>query len=633
MFKGTVSQIAPMRITHVSLILLAIIPVCLNARAQAPRPLGVNISGSGAFVNLMNETNRFVNATGYDTLGWPTSDFELVLADSRPVAEWSNDIDDPEVYRVDIGGTYHCSFQGIATVAISGSSAQIENQQYDSIANTTAYDIVVPHTQGANYGFLYESFTNTKRTASSASNTGVSSMKVMRPGYDLSTTKVFTDEYIGLLTSANFAGYRFYPVENIWDAEPVYPAVTKWSQRKLPRDCSQLSMASIDGKADGWCWEYIIQLANILGKDIWINIPISCDSDYVAHLATMLKTQLDPSINVYVENSNEVWSPTQATHGPYNQAEADYYGITFDQNYARRTVELARWFASVFGADAINNRIRVVLGAQQSYGGRSDAHLNYINSTFGPPKNFIYALSPSLYFGTTEPNGDTSAIVEGMLADITAQLDSATDPSYRSDVLARAKQWSLPGGCVSYEGGPGIPSGGGKTNLANQIEANRGVGIVSAIEKNYLDGWFYRGGGLAMYFTIESGYNRYGCWGITDDYTKPDRNYRMQAIRDVIASAAVHTPVIAMPPSFNIVASPNPAIQGTDILFNCVTDGDVAISVVNVLGTDVVSPLNRYCSKGPQDIYFDLSACPNGLYTIVVQSGSSISRARLVLVH
>src|SRR5689334_23121007 len=99
-----------------------------SSSGQTRHPLGVNITSDGAFINIMNATNRFVNAGGYDSLGWPTSDFDLVLTDGRPVAEWSNDIDDPEVYRIDYGGTYHCAFNGIAAIGISGSEAQLANQ-------------------------------------------------------------------------------------------------------------------------------------------------------------------------------------------------------------------------------------------------------------------------------------------------------------------------------------------------------------------------------------------------------------------------------------------------------------------------------------------------------------------------
>ena len=122
------------------------------------------------------------------------------------------------------------------TVAISGSGAQIQNTSYDSITNTTYFTINVPQTIGANHGFLYMTFSATRRAPSSPPNSGISALKVMRPGYSLTTNKIFTDEYIALLKAADFACYRFYGVQNVWDAEPTYPAVSPWNMRKTPND-------------------------------------------------------------------------------------------------------------------------------------------------------------------------------------------------------------------------------------------------------------------------------------------------------------------------------------------------------------------------------------------------------------
>ncbi len=495
--------------------------------------LGVNLDNNGAFVNMMKHTNRFQKAVGYDNSGYPTSDFDLVLMDARPVAEWAGQIDDPEGYRVDVSGQYKSSFTGQANITVSGTAVTVENKTYDSQSNTTFFTIVVGGYPNANHGLVFLSFTNTRRTPADELNTGITNIKIHRPGYEVSTDKIFTDEFIRLCTAADFSCYRFYNVQNIWQGEPVFPAVTSWNMRKLPSDVTQ---QPINGKKDGWCWEYIIELANILKKDIWINIHISCDSVYVTTLANFLKERLNHSINIYVENSNEVWSPTHETEGPYNNAQAKQYGITFDENYARRSVELSRWFANVYGENAINSKIRVVLAGQHAYNGRSDNHLNYINKTFGEPKKYIYATSTALYFQSAQANGNPDEINNGMITDIQGQMENKSASTYRLNHIDKAKKWGLIGGCTSYEGGPHLPSGGGNNNLANQILSHRTEKMGDVTRLNYEEGWKELNGGLAMYFTLVSGYNRYGCWGITDDYTKPERNYKMKAMRDIIGT-------------------------------------------------------------------------------------------------
>ncbi|MFN8361508.1 MAG: T9SS type A sorting domain-containing protein [Candidatus Kapaibacterium sp.] len=520
---------------------LAVVLLLLGAQwsySQTPKPLqlGVNLDDNGAFVNMVNHTNRYNKATGYDTNDWPTSDFDLTLLDGRPATEWTNTIDDPEKYRIDYSGRYAGSFIGSATLRATGTSVSVENLMYDSLKNTTQFELVVGGYPNANHGLVFLSFTNTRRTAQDTLRSGITSLKIMRPGYPLATEKVFTDEYIALCKAANFACYRYYGVQNIWDGEPTYPAKTTWDKRKTPQDASQRTLAGINGKRDGWCWEYIIELANILNKDIWVCVHMSCDSGYVTSLAQMLKEKLNPGINIYVENSNEVWSPTQATFGPYNQAEATANKITFDQNYARRAVELSNWFSGVYGKAEMNDKVRVILSGQHAYNGRSDNHLNYIKKTFGEPKDFIYATSTALYFGSTkDTNPDPRVINQGMREDIGNQITNSKSGFYRLNHINKAQTWGLKGGCTSYEGGPGVPSGGGTKNLAAQILAHRTEEMGNIVEYNYKDGWQALGGGLAMYFTLTSAYNRYGCWGITDDYTKPDRNFKMKALRNLTA--------------------------------------------------------------------------------------------------
>ena len=579
--------------------------------------LGVNLDDNGAFVNIINHTNRVSKAKGFDSTGFPQSDFDLVLLDGRPATEWTGTIDDPEKYRIDYSGRYKSSFKGIGNIIATGTSVTIENKLYDTLSNTTFFDVVVGGYPNANHGLVFLSFTGTKRTLQDTINSGITNLKVYRPGYELNTTKIFTDKFISLCKAADFACYRFYNLQNIWDGEPTYPQKTTWDKRKTPSDATQRPMTAINGKRDGWCWEYIVDLANILKKDIWINIHISCDSVYVANLAKMLKEQLDKSINIYVENSNEVWSPTQTTHGPYNQAEAEYYKITFDQNYARRTVELSNWFAGVFGKNEINNRVRVILSGQQAYIGRSDNHLNFIKSKFGEPKDFIYATSSTVYFGSTKSSAtDPQVINDGMTEDINNQISNPQDNMYRLKHINKAKNWGFIGGCTSYEGGPGVPSGGGTTNLANQILANRTTKMKEVTKLNYLEGWKNIGGGLALYFTLNSGYNRYGCWGLTDDYTNPDRNYKMQAAREIIAETSDNN-VTVEDSYFNI--SPNPAtniieISGINLRVKPVVVGSEEIRIYNVLGEMKIN-------VGIQDFEsqrIDVSFLTAGLYFVRV---------------
>lgn len=584
--------------------------VCLN-QLDAKFEMGVNLVDNGAFTNIINHTVRYSNATGYNKFGWPTSDFDLVLMDGRPATEWTGNIDDPEQYRVDYSGTYKASFQGLAEVTASGTSVTLENLRYDDQTNTTYFELIVGGHDEPNHALVFLSFKNTRISPKAMNNSGISMLKVMRPGYELDTKKTFTDEYIALCKAADFACYRYYNLQNIWNGEPVYPAKTTWENRKTPLDAAQQSMRETNGKRDAWCWEYIVELSNILDKDIWVNIHMSCDSNYVVELGKFLQENLNENINIYVENSNEVWSPTQLTHGPYNKAEADKNGITFDQNYARRTVELSNWFGYIFGSDAINNRIRVILAGQHAYNRRSDIQLNYINDNIGEPKDYIYATSTALYFQTDEPESDDlKKINDGMLSSIGQQIDDSESSFYRLNHINKAKDWGLVGGCTSYEGGPHVPAGGGLENLDNLINSHRTVEMGNVIKYNYQEGWENIGGGLAMHFTLASAYNRYGCWGLTDDYTKPDRNYKMQAIRDIIST---ETSVVELSSDNVITIAPNPTNGIVSFELN---EKYSNISLVDINGNTV---LDMKPSKGTNQV--NLSDFPSGVYFLKYNRG------------
>ena len=51
---------------------------------------------------------------------------------------------------------------------------------------------------------------------------------------------------------------------------------------------------------NGVPWEDVIHLANILGKDVWINIPHLATSDYIMQLSKLFLARLAPRLKVYV---------------------------------------------------------------------------------------------------------------------------------------------------------------------------------------------------------------------------------------------------------------------------------------------------------------------------------------------
>jgi hypothetical protein len=505
--------------------------------------LGVNINlaeRGGTFVDIVKEGYRWVKARDgneltsaqVDKQGWPKVDAEFI-ADYRPVAEWSGSIDDPAAYRIDISGTYKCTFAGSADVrGVSGGTVQ--NKTYDAAMNLTTFDFIVDRPPGTNHGLIIIEFTKTKRTATSAAGNGFTSFRMHRPGYKLSTTKTFTNEFIAVLTGIKFSTVRFMNFTMTNGCDPNYPQQTKWAKRKRKDDASQNRIPPL-GKTDGAAWEYVVELCNLVKMDPWINIPVSADSEYIRATAELFKANLDHGRNIYIESSNEVWNTAPGfEQNLYNKAQAKALGIGEHENHARRTVEIASIFTQVFGKEALNKRIRIVLCSHKPMlKWWVIPMFDYISKTYGNPKDFIYAIACQTYYSGGITAGESvDKIHADCKSDITKQIDETGKPNE-----AGRKQWiqfsndrGLAGGFCSYEGGPDH-GGGDVANIANRIKAERDPKMAEIWTFNYDNAFFQIGGNLAMQYNLSSAYTRYGCWGLTDDITKSDRNGKYKAAK------------------------------------------------------------------------------------------------------
>ena len=531
------------------------------AQAQTTRPattpytgrLGVNLEGASPtyFVDLVKTSGAWqtlsyapIAASQLDPNGWPTTDFQTLLLDARPVAEWFGQIDDPEVYRVNYTGTHHGSFSGQADVVAWGASCTVANQLYDAGSNTTTFDLVVGP-PGPGYGFVLLRFSNTRRMATDAPGTGVANLRIIRAGYPAGTSQVFTDALTNALTEVNFSVIRAKDMTGTSNIGGVaYPTTLAWVDRRLPTDAQQGGGSG--GKREAVAWEHFIDLCNLTGRDIWVNVPVAASADYVTQLARLLQARLNPGLNIYVESDNEIWNNGFHDTWQYNQDQAVALGFTgygADKfNHARRTHELSQLFAGVFGTAALNQRVRVVLCWHQPLRkwDVSQQMLPYLNTTFGPPKNYLYAIGTQSYFSPANPAPTATAAELLALCSpaIDAQVDegpATVNEAGRRQWVAAAADWQLPGGLVSYEGGPGTAYGeGNTTNMTEAIGMHRLPGMKDAVKHNLKDSWWDQGAGLAMHFTLSGSYQRYGQYGLTDDVALPNRNAKYQAMRELV---------------------------------------------------------------------------------------------------
>ena len=558
------------RLLTTAILLLVFVTNRPGSFAAAPFAgrLGVEASAD-AFVDLAKQSYRWEKSDGrggwaalkqndVDAHGWPKSDCHWVI-DSRPCAEWAGHIDDPEAYRADLSGTCKGSFIGMAKLSVAGGGCTLARQVYDSGANRTTFELSLAK-PGPGSGLLVLNFTDTRRAPGDAVNSGISGFSLIRPGFPADTKQVFTTAYLSCLASAAFSTIRFMAVTNTngnveWGAD--HTRLQSWSNRKLPDDAAVEAIDPLD-KKDGWPWEYVVELCNEANMDAWINIPMAADDNYVRSLALLFKSSLKPTLKIYLEHSNEVWNfgfiqyawnkarakeEVGEGHVRYNFDHVDNEEVWAQRRHAQKVRDAVEIFGEVFGRDQINRRIRGILAGVTPdpngffICGRFAGMLDYLKATDGDPSGYIYAISMPAYYGGKAAAGDAgaeNASVDEILGGMTASIETAKKD--RLAVVELARRYALSGGYCAYESGPDI--GGGRTaNIANRIRAIRDPRQGSLFEANLSDGFWKLGGNLAMQFTLSSPYSRFGAWGLTDDVSKPDRNFLFRSVRELIGSA------------------------------------------------------------------------------------------------
>jgi hypothetical protein len=509
-----------------------------------PDKIGVTLEGlsigtrSKPFVDLVKTSNPWGQITGsglapIDERGWPTSDAVLGLFDIRPVPAWAPPIDDPDAFQADFSGTYNMSFHGQADLSFQDTGDQVQNQAFDKGKNLTTAQIVVP--KGS--GLLVVNFKNTKRTPSSPAGSGVTDVRVFRPGYALDSTAVFTDEFLKSLKP--FAVIRCMDWLDTNENPGFYGDaghhVLEWKNRHTPEDATQLPTAGKYGIA----WEYVALLAKATDKDIWINIPVAASDDYVKQLAQLLKDTTPPICNIYIEHSNEVWNfafpqyiynkmatTDETTNGQsvLNNDGTKDAEVLAHRRHAKRLVEIGNTFRDVFGSDGAA-RIRPVYAWWILYPQVSSDVLGWIEKTYGTPSNYFYGLAGAGYFNIDGAAADAS--VDDLIKLMRANSDKMRQ---NQDALKQvADHYGIK--LCQYEVGP--DTGGGKTdNVANRIRANRDPRMKDLLVHDARDNWFAHGGDLYMFFNECNASSRYGSWGLSEDITNLNTP-KWQAIYDL----------------------------------------------------------------------------------------------------
>ncbi|MFN0034345.1 MAG: hypothetical protein ACKVUS_04710 [Saprospiraceae bacterium] len=307
---------------------------------------------------------------------------------------------------------------------------------------------------------------------------------------------------------------------------------------------SRLSQGDNDNfkveKIRGVAAEYIVELANELKCDIWVNIPPLATDDYVQGLAKQLKAGLPATAKVYTEYGNEIWAT--GNHGPatwqgnYNvsltaeEIERGNSNLNADgttdmavlamRRYARRTKEIGDIFVQVFGTGSRNTRVRPVYcyqGVNPFYS--LQPGLDFLTGTrqgYGVLPNSIWGISPKTAVDEGilhKPKADITAadLIQNMREGLGSIIGGG---AYRDSVTPLLEQVAATAAWhnvafAAYEGGIGFTQTEQiDTSVAFRMMTEPTTGwAIHDICSQYLQSWFSYGNDNPM------------CWflaGITD---------------------------------------------------------------------------------------------------------------------
>ncbi len=342
----------------------------------------------------------------------------------------------------------------------------------------------------------------------------------------------------------NYKILRFMPLYNInnnW--------VANWSDRRLPTEQDQSSPPNHNvprvAIMKGIALEWLIRLCNINKSHLWVPVPHAATDDYMRQMAATIKQYLDPSLNVYLEYSNEVFAGFGAEKFATDQGKAlgfhqgnfKRYGWFGENEYARfryyvhRCTQMYTIFNDVFGAD--QSRVKKVLSGWTLQPNLVRVHLDALADPAVNPTGIYpdyYGLAP--YVGINTIDGVSPTLLEDLRTDMRDRVVNAVKEQYA--VLANSG-FNIP--LIAYEGGQHVTKNGEFGNR-RPLMYQFCIEFLNAMAP-YLESM--------VSFQHYGGYFRGYAFGTKEYIGQPDHlAFKYRAIQDWIA-ANVNTPEVKTP--------------------------------------------------------------------------------------
>lgn len=333
---------------------------------------------------------------------------------------------------------------------------------------------------------------------------------------------------------------------------------TNESTQKEWRDRPTLAQSTYAGPS-GVPVEVMVTLANQLKANPWFTLPHLASDDYVRNFATYVKENLNPSLQTYVEYSNEVWNNMFP-----QQQWADTQGLArwganthlaYMKWYGSRAAQVARLWKQVFANQS--SRVIAVFATQSAGMGIEEIALKApILPEATPAHQFFDAYAIAAYFGNELGAPENQQKVKAWLKDADGGIAKAFRQIRTGDLLTPnpkesrslqvaleevryhakvAKTYNLP--LVAYEGGQHVVGYFGMQNddqLTNFFTALNRHPNMYKVYIDLLQGWKQAGGKTFMHFSDIGQPTKWGCWGALEYVTQRQGAPKYQALMDFI---------------------------------------------------------------------------------------------------
>lgn len=505
-------------------------------------------------------------------------------------------------------GPYTLSFEGTGQISLGGDAT-------DTIYtdNTAEHQFTVnPTLNGINISIL-----------ESDSTDPIHNIKVMLPGFSTNDeSNPFHPKILELLEP--FHNIRYMPVQEINAA-----TIEDWDDRATKDYYTQG-----DHHKGGIATEYIIELANITGKDLWINIPATASDSFVIEYAQMISDGLTGSQHVYLEFGNEIWNPV---FNSYTHCRTMGFAEELDsvEMYAVWKYSVKRALECFYIWEQYytdSSRLSKVLSPQMGWLFVGQQMMSYTEDPTLNPNNVsidALALAPYFFMGEGYPGdllGPDYWVSQGweQTHDVEDLLDSlehyiAQDLQYLDGYKALADEYNLD--LHAYEGGQHLSVIQYEENEAMgalMIAANRHP-RMKGIYCDFFDLWYAKtDGGLFNSFDLLTRYDNGGMWGILE-YMEQDTSTapKWMAHVDCVFEKEVSTEVSDGSVEESLTISS--FVEDDQVLIVLPLTFEGKLQITDISGRTV---LTRKVSFVEGDNYIDLQGFKKGMYILQMKGES-----------